>query len=509
MMNANVSWLFSDAIKTIFCGIFFSVMLSNAWASPEKKTIRIGSKTFAESYILAEITAQLLESRDYSVERKHNLGGTLIVYQALQTDDIDIYPEYTSTLSQVILKQPGIKGQQLAQALQQQNLLLLARFGFNNSYAIAIDSEIAQKKNIATISDLAKHPDLSASFSLEFLRREDGWPALSQHYQLQHKVRGIEHALAYRAIKSGELAVTDAYTTDGDIDTNSIRLLKDDKHFFPEYHAVLLARDDLAEPVVAMLKILSGSIDDNTMRALNQRATIHGEKPQKIASDFLLEKGFINKRVDIASGGGKPVGGTMIDNTLRHLKLTIIALVFACLVAIPLSLVLSQFTGAAKTVLYFVGLIQTIPSLALLALMIPVLGLGQTPAIVALFLYSLLPIIRNTLTGFFTVDPLLKQVARGMGLTVWQQLWKIELPLAVPQLLAGVKTAAIISIGTATLAAFVGAGGLGEPIIAGLTLNDNQLILQGAIPAALLAIMTEFIFEAIERVLIPKHLLGR
>ena len=123
-----------------------------------------------------------------------------------------------------------------------------------------------------------------------------------------------------------------------------------------------------------------------------------------------------------------------------------------------------------------------------------------------LFLYSLLPIVRNTLTGLFNVDPLVKEVATGMGLTERQRLWHIELPLAMPTLLAGVKTAAIVSIGTATLAAFVGAGGLGEPIITGLNLNDHRLILEGALPAAALAIAVELLFEWVERALIPAHL---
>jgi osmoprotectant transport system permease protein len=138
--------------------------------------------------------------------------------------------------------------------------------------------------------------------------------------------------------------------------------------------------------------------------------------------------------------------------------------------------------------------------------LIPLVGLGWLPAVIALFLYSLLPIVRNTLTGIFGVDPLIKEVATGMGLTQSQRLWKVELPLAAPTILAGVKTAAIISIGTATLAAFVGAGGLGEPIIAGLTLNNHRLILEGAVPAALLAIVVELLFEAVERATIPAHL---
>ncbi|HMQ99633.1 MAG TPA: ABC transporter permease, partial [Ignavibacteria bacterium] len=138
--------------------------------------------------------------------------------------------------------------------------------------------------------------------------------------------------------------------------------------------------------------------------------------------------------------------------------------------------------------------------------MIPLFGIGIVPAVAALFLYALLPILRNTVTGIYSVDPVIKKVASGMGLTAWQKLKFVEIPMAMPAIFAGVKTAAVINIGTATLAAFIGAGGLGEFIVTGLALNDTSLILKGAIPAACLAILVEFLFEILERLLIPKHL---
>ena len=140
--------------------------------------------------------------------------------------------------------------------------------------------------------------------------------------------------------------------------------------------------------------------------------------------------------------------------------------------------------------------------------MIPLFGIGERPAIIALFLYSLLPILRNTITALVTIDPLLKRVAEAIGLTRWEQLRHVLLPMALPYILAGVRTAAIISIGTATLAAFIGAGGLGEPIVTGLALNDTNLILQGAIPAAGLAILVELFFELLERLLVKPHMLA-
>ena len=464
--------------------------------------VRVGSKTFTESYLLAEITAQFLESRGIPVERQAGLGGTLIAYEALRKGSIDLYPEYTGTLSQAVLQQPGISRSQLDAALQQQGLRLLLPWGFNNSYAMAINGALARSENISRVSDLARYPALDFGFSHEFLNRSDGWGALSAAYQLPQQAVGIEHALAYAAIASGHLDVTDAYSTDGELQVHDLVLLRDDRAFFPGYEAFLLARNDLPVAVAETLQLLAQRIDAPTMRALNYRVSHSGETPSAVASDFLRDSALANTAPRVAPTRTERILG----NTAVHLKLTGIALLLGCAVAIPLALLLARFQRAARALLYLAGLIQTIPALALLALMIPLVGLGELTAILALFLYSLLPIVRNTLTGLFSVDPLLKQVATGMGLTPTQQLLRVELPLAMPTLLAGIKTAAIISIGTATLAAFVGAGGLGEPIISGLNLNDHGLILEGAIPAALLAIAAELLFELIERATIPAHL---
>tara|TARA_R110001592_G_scaffold363396_2_gene687609 strand:- start:23091 stop:24590 length:1500 start_codon:yes stop_codon:yes gene_type:complete len=486
----------------VVCTLTAAALLFTLPAGGEQRPILIGSKIFPESYILAEITAQLLESQGFEVQRKLGLGGTLIAFEALRTGAIDIYPEYTGTLSQAVLRQPDITAVELHAALEAQALAIGTSFGFSNSYAIAISEQIAARRDITSVSDLAAHPDLNVGFSLEFLHRADGWPALQAAYGLPQRATGIEHALAYRAVENSKLDVTDAYTTDGELDAYDLRLLRDDKAFFPGYDAVLLTRNDLPGPVAKALLRLGGRIDEASMRDLNRRVANDKLEPRQVAAQFLQESGLATPNVAASPGMAKRILGY----TAVHLKLTLIALLLACLVAIPAALTLARHKGVARGLLYVTGLIQTIPALALLALLVPFVGLGEIPAIIALFLYSLLPIVRNTLTGIFGVDPLLKQVATGMGMTASQQLWKVELPLAAPTILAGVKTAAIISIGTATLAAFVGAGGLGEPIITGLTLNDHRLILEGAIPAALLAIAVELLFEAVERTTVPAHL---
>jgi osmoprotectant transport system permease protein len=484
------------------CILLGFTLLQALPTSAASSAIRIGSKTFPESYILAEITAQLLESGGFEVQRQLGLGGTLIAFEALQKGSIDIYPEYTGTLSQAVLRQPAMTAAQLSTALAARELTLAVSLGFNNGYAIAMSREVAASRNIRLISDLEQHPDLVIGLSLEFLNRGDGWPALQAAYQLPQRPSGIEHALAYRALESGKLDVTDAYTTDGELDNYDLALLQDDQGFFPGYDAVLLTRTDLPQPVASLLSSLGGKIDEATMRGLNRRLANEQRQPHEVAAQFLQDSGLVERAVMTSP----TMAWRILGYTAVHLKLTLSALLLACLVAIPAALALARYRSIARSLLYVTGLIQTVPALALLALLIPLVGLGQVPAIIALFLYSLLPIVRNTLTGIFGVDPLLKDVATGMGLTPAQQLWKVEIPLAAPTILAGVKTAAIISIGTATLAAFVGAGGLGEPIITGLTLNDHRLILEGAIPAALLAITVELLFEGIERAMVPAHL---
>jgi ABC-type proline/glycine betaine transport system permease subunit/glycine betaine/choline ABC-type transport system substrate-binding protein len=471
-------------------------------AQAQQADVRVGSKMFTESYVLGELAAQLLESAGFTVERQLGLGGSLVTYEALKAGAIDLYPAYTGTLAQAVLGRPGLDRGGLERALAEEGLQMQVFLGFVNNYAIGVNGPIARANDLQRVSQLVSHPELRAGFSHEFLNREDGWPALRVAYQLPQQPVGVEHALAYTAIETGQLDFTDAYTTDGELTVRDLVLLEDDLGFFPEYSTVLLTRTNLPADVAAALSPLQGLIDESSMQALNHAVASGGESPTAVAARFLRERGLVQGIAPTEKSRAQRILGY----TARHIKLTGIALLLACIIAIPGALLLARFDRLARTLLYITGLVQTIPALALLALLIPLVGLGQVPAIIALFLYSLLPIVRNTLTGLFNVDPLVKEAATGMGLTNRQRLWHIELPLAMPTLLAGVKTAAVVSIGTATLAAFVGAGGLGEPIITGLNLNNHGLILEGALPAAALAIGVELLFEWLERALIPAHL---
>lgn len=484
------------------------VLLLGAVGSAWGETVVVGSKHFNEGYILAEIIAQLLEDRGVQVERKFGLGGTLVCFQALNNGEIDVYPEYSGTLEQAILKLPRrVSYKELQQVLRRRfDMHLLDSFGFSNTYAIALSKSLAEERGLKTISDLAKFPDLRFGLTHEFLNRHDGWPGLAQTYGLTVRPVGIEHGLAYQAIREGKLDITDVYSTDGDIKKFDLFLLKDDREYFPKYLAAPLVRGGLDERIPRILQKLAGILTEEEMQALNGKVVLEGKSFAEVAHQFLRDAGLLRTPDTVA---GERKWAILLFRTVTHIKLTLIALVAGMAVAIPGGIVIYRLRALSRPAIYTAGLLQTIPSIALLALMIPLFGIGAKPAIAALFFYSLLPILRNTAAALFSVDPVLKKVSVGMGLTVWQRLQHVELPLAAPTILAGIKTAAVINIGTATLAAFIGAGGLGEPIVTGLALNDTSLILEGAIPAAILAVMTEWAFEGLERVVIPKHLLQK
>lgn len=378
---------------------------------------------------------------------------------------------------------------------------MLAPLGFNNTYAMATPRAVAESLGLKRIGDLAGQSGLKVVVSHEFLEREDGWQGLSRAYGLDLPVTGIEHGLAYQAIAEGSIDVTDAYSTDGELERYDLVVLEDDREYFPEYLAAPLARTRLPAAVYEALTSLENRIDADRMQTMNAEVVFAGRTFASVANEFLVTEGLAEVRDEqnelLASLG---------RNTVQHLKLTFTALIGAVFVGVGVSLAVFRMPVVARAVTYFCGLLQTVPSIALLALLIPVLGIGMAPAVLALFLYSLLPILRNTLTALTTIDPTLVRVAVAMGLKPGEQLRHLYLPLSLPSMFAGIRTAAVISIGTATLAAFIGAGGLGDPIVTGLALNDSGLILQGAVPAAVLALLTELLFEGLERWLIPGSL---
>ncbi len=491
--------------RVVLVVLLFIACMQPTYAVPAERSIVVGSMNFSEGYLLAEVMAQLLESRGFSVQRRFGLGGTLICYEALLKGEIDVYPEYTGTVLQAILKMQQLPaGQTLNDVLQPLQIEALAQLGFNNTYALALKSKLAEDNNIVSVGDLKQHPELKIALTHEFLNRADGWPGLKKTYALPYTPVGIEHGLVYQAINRGQINITDAYSTDGDLERYALTTLADPKNYFPEYLAVPLIRSDSARQAKQVLGLLEGKLDADMMRRLNGEVLVGGKSFAAVASSFLQQTELVSAEQSAASDS--QMWPRLLRNTLRHLKLTGIALLLACAIGLPAAILAYRSERISGVVLYIAALLQTIPSIALLALMIPLFGIGQVPAIIALFMYSLLPILRNTITALKTIDPLLRRVAEGMGFTATQQIRYLFVPLALPSIIGGVRIAAVISIGTATLAAFVGAGGLGEPIVTGLSLNDSQLILQGAIPAAVLAIVTELLFEALERCWVPAHM---
>jgi osmoprotectant transport system permease protein len=480
--------------------------------------IVVGSKSFTESVILGELIAQLARGAGAQAKHRAELGGTPVLWNALLQGAIDVYPEYTGTITQEILAGQGVQGEEaLRRTLLAQHGIRMSRpLGFNDTYAIGMKAELAAKLGIEKISDLRNHPDLRIGFTNEFMERGDGWPSLRDRYQLpQTNVRGMEHALAYRGLESGAIDVTDIYTTDADVQYYQLRLLRDDLQHFPRYYAVLLYRDAWAKQAESLEKAilqLEGRISELDMVAMNSRAKPKegGRVPEsRVAADFLAQNPFFHSDTSAettALATEKNVAQLIIAATGEHLLLVAISLAAAILVAVPLGVLAARQPLVGQFALASVGVIQTIPSLALLVFLIPFFGLGSEPAIVALFLYSLLPIVRNTYAGLHDIPLNLNESADALGLPGAARLRLIELPLAARSILAGIKTSAVINVGTATLGGIIGAGGYGQIIMTGVRLDNIPMILEGAVPAAVLALLVQGLFELAERRAVPKGL---
>ncbi len=495
-----------------------AMLLLALGAGPPAKPVRIGSKAFVESEVLGELGRQVVQAGGVPAEHRRALGGTRVLWEALLRGELDAYPDYTGTVAKEIIggaearggraspgppgtKSPGIDD--LRSALAPKGIGITGSLGFEDTYAIGMRPEVARRLGVRTVSDLARHPELRLGFTNEFLDRADGWPALRDRYRLpQREVRGLDHDVAYRALAEGSIDATDLYSTDAEIRRQGLVVLEDDRHAFPEYLAVFLYRLDLEERApgaVRALRRLENRIPAAEMIDLNVRAQIDREPVEEVAAGFLRERLGVSAEVHAEGFGAR-----LWARTGEHLELVAAALLLALAAAVPLGIWAARRPAAGRVVLAVVGVVQTIPSLALLVFMIPLLGIGTGPAIAALALYALLPIVRNTHAGLTGIPPELLESARSLGLSSWARLGRIELPLASPAILAGVKTAAVIAVGTATLGALIGAGGYGQPILTGIRLASVPLILEGAVPAAVLALLVQGFFDAVERFLVPR-----
>ena len=485
-------------------------------------TVVVASKPFGESYLLAEMFAQVLEARGLRVDRRPGLGATEIAFRALRTGAIDVYPEYTGTgLLAILGEQPMTDERAVFRHVSEEfqrryGVRWLAPLGFQNGYAIAVRRATADSLHLSSLSDVARASGkLRAGLTPDFIGRADGLPGLEQAYGLHFReVKALVPAVKYQALVASQVDVIDGYSTDGLIAKYNLVVLTDDRHFFPPYEAAALVRpglDSLNPRAVAALGELSGRLDEARMRELNARVEVNAEPVADVARDALTGLGLLRgaESAHVGDKARRESGGifsyfiaqwpSVARLTGRHVLLVVVSLLVAIAIALPLGLILERFAGRAEGVIRAVGVLQTLPGIALLAFMIPLLGIGILPALVALILYSLYPIARNTFTGVRDADPSAVAAAHALGMTDAQILREVRLPLAAPVIMAGIRTAAVIAVGTATLAAFIGAGGLGEPIVAGLALSDTRMILSGAIPAALLAILVDAGLAIVER----------
>ena len=479
-------------------------------------TLTVGSKRFPESEILGEVLTQMAnKTGEAQATHKMGLGNTGIVFAALKTGSIDVYPEYVGTISQELLKDTGQVGlDEMNTQLAPMGLAVGVPLGFNDGYGLAMREDEAQKLGITTLSDLAKHPELKLGLSQEFLKRADGWEGLKAAYGLPFGTpQGFDHGAAYQALSGGQTDVADVYTTDAEIQKFHLRVLGDDRHYFPSYDAVLLYRADVPKRLPrtwAAFQTLQGKISAPVMIAMNAEANIGHRSAPDIAADFLTGKvkaGERPTRAGSSSFWALLFAPDFWPETVQHLRLVFLSLALGILVGVPLGIWAAHAPRAAQPILSTVGVIQTVPSLALLVFLIPVVHqIGFVPAIIALFLYSLLPIVRNTYTGLTDISPALRESASALGLPAGARLRLIELPLAARAILAGIKTSAVINVGTATIAAFIGAGGYGNRISAGLGTFDNAELLAGAVPAAVLALLVQWGFDLLDHLLVPAGL---
>jgi osmoprotectant transport system permease protein len=507
--------------------------------SRDAPPIVVASKPFGESYLLSEMFAQVLEAHGLGVDRRPGLGQTEIAMRALRSGAIDVYPEYTGTgllavlhdsLTDSLASDPRLVFRHVAREFASRyGVRWLPPLGFQNSYAIAVRRNTAAQYHLRTLSDLARESGhLVAGFTADFIGRPDGLAGLTRAYGVRPRaVRPLAPAVKYQALATGAVDVIDGYSTDGLLSKYDLVTLVDDKHFFPPYEAAAVIGARLARErpdAVSALTTLSGMLDESRMRVLNRRIEVDGEDVKRVAADALRDIGITRGASRATRAGDKPRNLTSLSTkgslpsylwerrtaiwslVLQHLLLVALALGAAIIVALPLALALERARRVAEPTIGVLGVLETIPSIALLAFMIPLFGIGVKPALVALWIYALYPIVRSAYSGVRDADPSAVEAAEALGMTPWQRLLQVRLPLAAPAIMAGIRTAAVITVGAATLAAFIGAGGLGEPIVAGLALADTNMILSGALPAAVLALVVDGVLALVERAVSPAHL---
>lgn len=495
------------AIGLVAIVVLMAAIAVVSWYSQDGSEVSIGSKSFIESIVLGELAEGVLLDAGIEAEHDRQSMQAQLSWQAANNGEIDLYAEYTGTLMRELLADENLQTlDELRDELAKRGLKITAPLGFRNNYGLGMQEDTAQRLGIESISDLADHPELKFRFSDPFMAREDCWPSLQESYHLPQKdVRGMNHDLAYVALVNGACDVIDIYTTDAEIEHFNLRVLKDDLQHFPAYEAVVLYRSDLVDRHPSVEKALSrleGVIDEQEMMTLNAQVKYGKQQAAEVAAAYLADDLGINIETNLETWQQR-----LLRNTLEHLRLVTVSLTAAIIVALPLGVIAAGKRRVGQVILAVVGVVQTIPSLALLAFMVPLLGVGVRPAMMALFLYSLLPIVRNTHAGLHDIPSQIRDSAYALGLPASARLFRVELPMASRSIMAGIKTSAVINVGTAALGGLIAAGGFGQPIMTGLSRLDMQMVVwQGAVPASILALVVQGVFELAERLIVPKGL---
>jgi osmoprotectant transport system permease protein len=474
----------------IFVGIYCCSIFALASAPT-----RIGSKIFTEGYILAEILAVQLEKNNFRVERLGGLGATGITEAAMKQKEIDLIVDYSGSVAKAFLNSnENISHDQMKRRLNELGFDISRPLGFNNTFALAVTKEFAQKNEIKTISDLNKLKSIKAAFTSEFTQRKENWKGLKNKYNLnQFEIFEMDHQLAYEALKAGKADIVEAYSTDAKLKQYELFVLEDDQNYFPRYDGIVMTHLDWKNKNPEQwraIQLLEDQFNDELMTDLNSQADFDKKSFNQIASDFLNVKAQNEK-----SAFWRQIG----QATTQHLGLVIFPLIFAFFIGVPLAFISFSVPVLHSPLGLLSSVFQTVPALAFLALLVPFLGIGGAPAMVVLSLYALLPIYLGAYRGFQSYTNEVHLMCHTLNLSPWFKFKKIQWPLALPTILTGLQTATISTVASATLAALIGSGGYGKLIIGGLAVNDMKVVLMGAIPAAIMAILFQFSFDYLNR----------
>ena len=494
--------------------LVLAVLLPLAAASAHAQTIRVGSKNFAEQYVVGNIYAEALEDAGFKVDRRINLGATAIAHGALVAGQVDLYPEYTGTVLAAVVKEPATADPKDVYDRVKRyyetklGLTLLNPTAVNNSYVIVVRPETAKKYNLTNLSSLTPHaPGMVLGAPGEFAVRPDGVPAMTKVYGIRFKTMQAfaEMRLRYEALAAGSLEVIDAYGTDWQIADRKLVVLDDDKHIFPPYQLVPMVRQDAlkAHPEIAtILNRIGPFITNERMREMNAAVERDRREPAEVAHQFLTDNGLLKGGIpgvrstagaEAIVCGTKPLCWTFTHGreigvaALQHLYLAVLSTLIALVVALVLGVISARRPALYALFLTIATAIFVVPTLALFALLIPIMGLGVGPALVGLSAYCFLILLRNVVVGLRSVPPDVLDAATGLGFDRWRRLVRIEWPLALPLIVSGIRIALVTAVGIATVAAFINAGGLGTIILTGIGQAFPEKIIVGGAAAALMA----------------------